>query len=79
MRLGDGRIRRQMQRLWRTPKARETIPPAVYRELIDAATTVSTQLQLLRRGSGNPDEAVDSLETDLERLIRVMQRYRPNH
>lgn len=78
MMLGDRRIRRQMQRLWRTPEAHETIPAAVYRELIEAATAASVQLQvLLRRRPADSDAELEALSDDIDTLIRIIKRHRP--
>jgi hypothetical protein len=79
MRLGNRRIRRQMLRLWKTPKAHETIPPAVYRELIEAATATSAQLQVFRRRPTASAAELEGLSDDIDTLIRIIKRHRPTH
>jgi len=79
MRWGDRRIRRQMQRLWRTPKAHETIPPAVYQEVIEAATAASAKVQVLRRRPAGSDAELEALSDDIDTLIRIIKRHRPTH
>ncbi len=73
----DRRLRRIVLGRWGSQARSAKIPPGVYRELIDAATSASVQLQLIRRDPQHNADALDTLDGDLDALIRTLKRHRP--